>query len=369
MGTRLPSPIRRDQIVMATLELLGEMPVERLGTRAVAERVGVTQPALFRHFSSKDEMLEAVARHAVSLLGGRVETVLAEGLGPVETIHRVSRGLLEFAQAYPGVLALLFHDVAQGDGARFHAPLRHLVSMQVSLVTELARRTADEEGLPASVDPAAAAALFVATIQGVLLQWRHGRRDIRPAEDSAQIVEWWLTALRGGQPTVERSAPASAAESVPAPAMPAAQLRTLDVRAQIAGGDDPLDAILGALRGIGPRGVLILVAPFRPAPLLTLLGGEGWRTFPREAGNGLWVVEIVGEHAPDIRDLSDLEAPEPMEQVLLATGDLADDDALFFRLPRVPEPLLPHLARRGLSYGIEEEPGGGAILLVKGAAS
>ena len=39
-------------MVEAALRLLGEVPLEGLTTRLVAAEVGVSQPALFRHFRS-----------------------------------------------------------------------------------------------------------------------------------------------------------------------------------------------------------------------------------------------------------------------------------------------------------------------------
>ena len=41
-------------------------------------------------------------------------------------------------------------------------------------------------------------------------------------------------------------------------------------------------------------------APFRPAPLLSLLRGRGLRVEASERGRGVWGVEILGPAAPEV---------------------------------------------------------------------
>ncbi len=71
---------------------------------------------------------------------------------------------------------------------------------------------------------------------------------------------------------------------------------------------------------------------------------------------------------PEVIDLRDLEAPEPMEKILLACTNMAADDQFLAHLPHVPEPLFPHLEMRGLRWQVFEEPDGSALLLIRRTA-
>jgi AcrR family transcriptional regulator len=56
---------RKSDIVIAAAELFGERGFADVGMQEIAERVGVTAGALYRHFPSKDAVLEAVLADAV----------------------------------------------------------------------------------------------------------------------------------------------------------------------------------------------------------------------------------------------------------------------------------------------------------------
>jgi hypothetical protein len=76
------------------------------------------------------------------------------------------------------------------------------------------------------------------------------------------------------------------------------------------------------------------------------------------------IFTVLGSQTPDIVDLRDLEAPEPMEKVLLACSQLDAEEFFLAHLPRVPTMLFPHLETRGLNWWVHEEEDHSALLLI-----
>src|SRR3546814_15703419 len=59
-ATRLSAEERRTTTVEAVIDLAAEQNPSDITTAAIAERMGLTQGALFRHFPTKDAILQAV---------------------------------------------------------------------------------------------------------------------------------------------------------------------------------------------------------------------------------------------------------------------------------------------------------------------
>jgi AcrR family transcriptional regulator len=57
---KLDTKIRREQIVEAALELIATQGPRRLSIAAVARRVGLVPSGIYRHFTNKDALLDAV---------------------------------------------------------------------------------------------------------------------------------------------------------------------------------------------------------------------------------------------------------------------------------------------------------------------
>src|SRR3954467_4926091 len=69
-------PSRREQILQAAAQLFAERGSRAVGVDDVGAAVGVTGPAIYRHFASKDAMLaEMLLRISERLLDGGKECV------------------------------------------------------------------------------------------------------------------------------------------------------------------------------------------------------------------------------------------------------------------------------------------------------
>lgn len=355
---RLSSSERQEQIVQAALDLLAEHSVDRLTTRRVAARVGISQPALFRHFGSRDEILIAVLDHVRATLSSEAHRILASGLPARRALHELVRTLLDYVSDHPGMPRLLFYDAAtsadEAQDSSLRPRLRGLLEMQGALVGELLARAQTEGQLPPGVEPPRAADLLLTLIQGRILAMHLGREGRMGDEELDGLLDFYWAGLAacsasGALPDTELSTD------------PSEVLIHFDARDDLAQGLDPFASIRARLESLRPKGLLVLEVPFLPEPLLALLDSEGW-TAEVEVQDDNHQIRILGPEAAPVLDLRELEAPEPMVQILEQSTRLRPGDVLLARLPRVPRMLLPRLAERGLRARWIETREGSAYL-------
>lgn len=81
---------RREEILDRAIELIRENGLAGLTMKKVAERVGFTEPAIYRHFPNKQALLLGVADRLGSLFLGPVREIDARtDLSPLERIERM----------------------------------------------------------------------------------------------------------------------------------------------------------------------------------------------------------------------------------------------------------------------------------------
>jgi len=87
---RLKAPERREQLIEVATKLFARHGYEATTTAAIAESAGVTEPILYRHFKSKQELFVAIVR-AMSDQTMHEWRELIEGVtDPAERIRRVA---------------------------------------------------------------------------------------------------------------------------------------------------------------------------------------------------------------------------------------------------------------------------------------
>ncbi|MEI6051575.1 MAG: DUF2249 domain-containing protein [Opitutaceae bacterium] len=76
------------------------------------------------------------------------------------------------------------------------------------------------------------------------------------------------------------------------------KFKILDVRPNLARGEEPLPLIRARVDALTPGHGLTIIAPFLPAPLIELLKSEGYQSTMERRADGAWSVNFWTEPTP-----------------------------------------------------------------------
>ena len=167
---------------------------------------------------------------------------------------------------------------------------------------------------------------------------------------------------------------------------------TLDVREDIRGGREPFGKIMQAVGALKPDQDFLLIAPFEPKPLYSVLALQGFSHEAKPAPGGDWEVrftrsgakEVAGQR-PSVRtagrssepasscngvptlevDARGLEPPQPLVTILEAVARLPKGARLRALTDRRPMHLYAQLEERGFTGDTEEQKDGSFVTYVQ----
>ncbi|MEU4243342.1 TetR/AcrR family transcriptional regulator [Actinoplanes sp. NPDC026619] len=93
---------RRRRIVEAAARAIEEHGTGA-GLGAIADQAGVPRPHVYRHFTGKDDLDEAVARHAARMLSAWIRPSLTASGTPSSVIHGLIDRVLQWAVEHPNL--------------------------------------------------------------------------------------------------------------------------------------------------------------------------------------------------------------------------------------------------------------------------
>ena len=111
IGKRRSSKERRALAIDAVIDLASGMNPADITTAAISERMGLTQGALFRHFPTKDAVLQAVMESVSERLLSRIDEAVREETAPLEALRAIFMAHVGFIESNPGVPRLLFSEL------------------------------------------------------------------------------------------------------------------------------------------------------------------------------------------------------------------------------------------------------------------
>lgn len=117
---------RRAQILQTLAAMLQEPQPEKITTAALAARVGVSEAALYRHFSSKAQMYEGLIVFIEQTLFGLIARITAETPSPAAQVEAILSMLLNFAAKNPGMTRVLIGDALVHENERLQKRINQL---------------------------------------------------------------------------------------------------------------------------------------------------------------------------------------------------------------------------------------------------
>ena len=166
----LPAEARRAATVEAVVDLAARQNPSDITTAAIAQRMGLTQGALFRHFPTKDAILQAVMSWVAERLLARVDKAAQGATSPLAALEAVFMTHVEFVTEHPGVPRMIFGELQRSAETLPKRMVRTLIQRYGERLHRLLEAGKSRGELDAKLDVDAAAVLFIGSIQGLVMQ-------------------------------------------------------------------------------------------------------------------------------------------------------------------------------------------------------
>jgi len=204
MGTRERQERERRAVARAILDAARELFVvegyQHVSMRRIAERIEYSPAAIYRYFSSKDDICLALAEEGFRLLAD-MTLPRAETDDPLEAVREAFWGHYEFSKAHPEYFALMFLDRSVPRISRDWERFAFVRDLRSTLSRRL-RECVDAGALPPRTNPEAAFSVLATAIYGACVIRLCSR--LTPGADADALardtLEAAIAGLRAGSP-------------------------------------------------------------------------------------------------------------------------------------------------------------------------
>jgi len=172
---------RRIEILKALAQMLEAPKWGRITTAALAQKLDVSEAALYRHFASKAQMYEGLIEfieNSIFTIANRIAADEPDGRRQAE---RLIEMLLAFAEKNPGMVRVMTGEALVGEHERLQARVNRFFDRFEATLKQALRAAASESGSE-EVGAAAKAATLMRYAIGCLHQYAKSGFSRRPTE-------------------------------------------------------------------------------------------------------------------------------------------------------------------------------------------
>ena len=161
---------RREEILDAALTLFSQKGVQAVSTRQIAEIAGISQPALYAYFATKDDIAAELCVRAFAILGQRMEEARVGYSPTAENFERCLRVYIDFGLDHPDAYRVAFMLEKSVDGSFLEKTGGRPMEAGKAVFAIFAEMVGEAHalGLIAAADPLAATQSLWAGLHGLV---------------------------------------------------------------------------------------------------------------------------------------------------------------------------------------------------------
>lgn len=168
--TRLRTEERQEQILDEAIRIIHEQGYSALVIRELANQVGISEPAIYRHFANKDDIISRILDRVLGMTG-TIESNLAGVASGQEKIRQFIRFHFDFLKKNPEITSVVFSENLFQSNTILKEKLRTILNSRHGLL-KLLLDEAKLEGNVVDVDSEDLAVLIIGNIRLIVLEWR-----------------------------------------------------------------------------------------------------------------------------------------------------------------------------------------------------
>jgi len=134
---RLSTAVRKEQIKDMILKILFEEGKNKLTTKYIAQKLQLSEGALFRHFSGKSDMFESILDDVIEQLIGSLMDIVVTDLPPQEKLEEFICFTLSYLYKNKGITLLIFTEASEKDDTKLKQKLEYIYRQQKVLFKKI----------------------------------------------------------------------------------------------------------------------------------------------------------------------------------------------------------------------------------------
>ena len=188
--------VRKEEIVQAALEVVGNKGVRALTIAAIADSAGMSEANIYRHFSGKDEIYSALADFIGSAVMGKAAAIAGGSRRPLEKLETIFFSHITLITEHPGIPRFVFSDDVHLGHRNIAEKLALRIGNYIETITGVIAAGIAEGELKPGLSPRETALTLLGMIQFTALRWTISNASFKIRPEAEKLWQNFMSLVR-----------------------------------------------------------------------------------------------------------------------------------------------------------------------------
>jgi AcrR family transcriptional regulator len=189
---KLNTEVRQEQIIQAAMNLIASRGLKGLSIAALANRIGLVPSAIYRHFKSKNDIVDMILDFIQERLLTNIRTTCKETSEPMERLHRILKRHVKTLGENRAIPRIIFTEDIFSRNPKRKTKVYGIVNGYLEGLNKIIRDGQEKGQIRFDIDSKTVALMFLGMIQPGAILWflSGGKFDISKQSEKNWNVFW-----------------------------------------------------------------------------------------------------------------------------------------------------------------------------------
>ena len=163
---------RQIEIIKSATILIGEKGIQNLTTKNLAEKMSFSEPALYRHFKNKTEILKSVLLYYKSELKNELSAIINSEITGKEKIKAIIDFQFNHFNKNPAVIMVIFSETSFQYDNILSKTVAEIMNQKKAMVDTIILNGQQENSIRNDIEASQLTNIIMGSMRFTILRWR-----------------------------------------------------------------------------------------------------------------------------------------------------------------------------------------------------
>jgi len=186
---------RQREIIELSLRLIDERGIQNLTIKNLASAMKISEPAIYRHFDSKLEILVAVLEDFNEKIRKRIISEIKEINDPLKQMKLIYASHIKILTENQSIGSVIFSEGIFQNDKRLSQMVYKIMKNRMEIITGIIRKGQDAGDIRNDIPAEELSLIFLGTLRVLVTEWRLSNHSFNLEERSSLLLESLLKVI------------------------------------------------------------------------------------------------------------------------------------------------------------------------------
>ena len=182
---------RQTEILLVALELIGKKGIQGLTIKNISKEIGISEPAIYRHFASKSDILLGVLSNFKEMAIMLSEIVENYNAAATEKLDFLFSRMLDLFTETPSMVSVIFSEEIFNNDETLKSKINEIVTLHTNTIEAIILNGQNENNIRTDIDKTNLALIAMGSFRLLVKKWElnnHSFSLIEKGKAHIQII-------------------------------------------------------------------------------------------------------------------------------------------------------------------------------------